>query len=87
MLRNKHVRLDQTKIEKAMKILKAKTETETMDKALDGVLERECERLRKKKVMNRMIELRNSLGKIKEDSAEWVRLARQERAPAHDSSA
>jgi hypothetical protein len=47
MLRNKHVRLDQRKIEKAMKILKAKTETETMDKALDGVLERERERLRK----------------------------------------
>jgi hypothetical protein len=87
MLRNKHVRLDQRKIEKAMKILKAKTETETMDKALDGVLERERERLRKKKVMNRIIELRSSLGKIKEDSAEWVRLARQERTAVHDSSA
>lgn len=87
MLRNKHVRLDQRKIEKAMKILKAKTETETMDKALDGVLERERERLRKKKVMNRIIELRSSLGKIKEDSAEWVRLARQERTTVHDSSA
>ena len=79
MLRDKHVRLDQRKIEKAMKILKAKTETETMDKALDRVLERKRERLRKKKVMSRMIELRNSLGKIEEDSAEWVRLARQER--------
>jgi hypothetical protein len=43
------------------------------------------ERLRRKIVAKRMIELRNTLGKIKEDSAEWVRQARKERDLFHDS--
>ena len=86
MLRNKHLRLDQEKIEKAKRILKAKTETEALDKALDRVIQDEREMRRRKKVMKRMIELRNSVGKLQEDSAEWLRLARQERAQSHDSS-
>jgi hypothetical protein len=73
------VRLDQEKIEKAKRIFKAKTETEAMDKALDHVIQRDQELLRRKKLLKRVIELRNNLGKMKEDSAEWVRLARQER--------
>ena len=79
MLRYKHVRLDQEKIEKAKRIFKAKTETEAMDKALDHVIQRDQEILRRKRLLKRVIELRNNLGKMKEDSAEWVRLARQER--------
>ena len=79
MLRYKHVRLDQEKIEKAKRIFKAKTETEAMDKALDHVIQRDQELLRRKRLLKRVIELRNNLGKMKEDSAEWVRLARQER--------
>ena len=79
MFRYKHVRLDQEKIEKAKRIFKAKTETEAMDKALDHVIQRDQELLRRKKLLKRVIELRNNLGKMKEDSAEWVRLARQER--------
>jgi len=50
-----------------------------MDKALERVIQEEKERLRRRKLMNRIIQLRNSLGKIQEDSAEWVRLARKER--------
>jgi hypothetical protein len=79
MFRYKHVRLDQEKIEKAKRIFKAKTETEAMDKALDHVIQRDQEILRRKRLLKRVIELRNNLGKMKEDSAEWVRLARQER--------
>ena len=79
MFRYKHVRLDQEKIEKAKRIFKAKTETEAMDKALDHVIQRDQELLRRRKLLKRVIELRNNLGKMKEDSAEWVRLARQER--------
>ncbi|MCX5844674.1 MAG: hypothetical protein NT022_13190 [Deltaproteobacteria bacterium] len=79
MLRYKHLRLDQEKIEKAKRIFKAKTETEAMDKALDHVIQREQELLRRRRLLKRVIELRNNLGKMKEDSAEWVRLARQER--------
>lgn len=79
MLRYKHLRLDQGKIERAKKILKAKTETETMDKALEKIIQEEKEKLRRRSLMKRIVQLRNSLGKIKEDSAEWVRLARKER--------
>jgi hypothetical protein len=79
MFRHKHVRLDQEKIEKAKRIFKAKTETEAMDKALDHVIQRDQELLRRRRLLKRVIELRNNLGKMKEDSAEWVRLARQER--------
>ena len=79
MLRYKHLRLDQEKIERAQKILGAKTETETMDKALEKVIQEERERLRRRKLMKRIIQLRNSLGKLQEDSADWVRLARKER--------
>jgi hypothetical protein len=73
------MRLDQEKIEKAKRIFKAKTETEAMDKALDHVIQRDQELLRRRRLLKRVIELRNNLGKMKEDSAEWVRLARQER--------
>jgi len=87
MLRYKHLRLDQDKIERAKKILKAKTETEAMDKALERVIQGEKERVRRKELMKRIIELRSNLGKIQEDSAGWVRLARKERTLSHDSGA
>jgi DNA repair exonuclease SbcCD ATPase subunit len=87
MLRYKHLRLDQDKIERAKKILKAKTETEAMDKALERVIQEERERVRRKELMKRIIELRSSLGKIQEDSAGWVRLARKERILSYDSGA
>jgi hypothetical protein len=79
MLRYKHLRLDQEKVEKAKKIFRAKTETEAMDRALENVIERDQELLRRRRLMKRILELRKSLGKIREDSAEWIRLARQER--------
>lgn len=82
MLRYKHLRLDQEKVEKAKKIFRAKTETEAMDRALENVIERDQELLRRRRLMKRILDLRKSLGKIREDSAEWIRLARQERNPS-----
>jgi hypothetical protein len=79
MLKYKHLRLDQGKIERAKKIHKANIETEAMDKALERVIQEEKERPRRRKLVKRIIQLRSSLGKIKEDSAEWVRLARKKR--------
>lgn len=79
MLRYKHLRLDQEKIEKAKKIFRAKTETEAMDRALENVIQGDQELLRRRRLMKRILELRKSLGKIRDDSAEWIRLARQER--------
>lgn len=38
MTRHKHLKLDQSKIDRAKKLLRAKTETETIDRALDLVL-------------------------------------------------
>jgi hypothetical protein len=79
MLRYKHLRLDQEKIEKAKRIFSAKTETEAIDRALENVIQGDQELLRRRRLMKRILELRKSLGKIREDSAEWIRLARQER--------
>jgi len=62
MLRYKHLRLDQGKIERAKRILKAKKETEAMDKALERVVQEERERLRRRRLMRRIIQLRSSLG-------------------------
>jgi cytochrome c-type biogenesis protein CcmH/NrfG len=85
MLKYKHMRLNQEKIERAKKILNAKTETEAMDKALDRVIQNDQDRSQRRKIMKRIIQLRNSLGKMPEDSAEWLRLARQERFSSHDN--
>jgi hypothetical protein len=79
MLRYKHLRLDQEKIEKVKKIFQATTETQALDKALEKIIQEDKERLRRRKLMKRIIQLRSSLGKIQEDSSGWVRLARKER--------
>ena len=79
MLRYKHLRLDQEKIERAKKIFRARTETEAIDRALENVIKGDQELLRRRRLMKRILELRKSLGKIREDSAEWIRLARRER--------
>jgi hypothetical protein len=38
LLKHKHVRLDQRKLNRAKKALRAQTETETIDRALDLIL-------------------------------------------------
>jgi len=38
LLRHKHVRIDQKKLEKAKKVLDARTDTETLDRALTVVV-------------------------------------------------
>lgn len=86
MFKYKHMRLDQEKIQKAQRILKTRTETETLDKALDMVILEDQERLRRKKIMSRITDLRKNLGKIEEDPALWVHLAREERRVSYDSS-
>ena len=40
-LRHKHLKIDQRKLDRAKKILKLATEQETIDRALDAVLEQE----------------------------------------------
>ena len=84
MLKYKHMRLDQTKIQKVQRILKAKTETEALDMALDRVILEDRVRLRRKKIMRRIMDLRKTMGHIQEDTAQWVQLAREERTISHD---
>lgn len=79
MSRYKNLRLDQRKAGRAKKILKGARETEATDKTLERIIQEEKERLRRRNLMKRITQLRNSLSKIKEDSAEWVKLARKER--------
>ena len=55
MLRYKHLRLDQEKIEKAKKIFMAKTETEAMDRALENVIKGDQELLRRRGLMKRIL--------------------------------
>jgi hypothetical protein len=38
-MRHKHVRIDQAKLDRAKKVLDAKTDTETLDRALSFVVE------------------------------------------------
>ena len=86
MLRYKHMRLDQEKVDRVKKVLKAKTETEAIEKALDNVIQADRTRLRKRRILDRMMELRATIGKVQEDSADWVRSARKERIASHASS-
>jgi hypothetical protein len=66
--KNKHVILDQTKLKKAQKILGAKTETETIERALDQVI-REAEKNRRvwastEKLLKSGIQVRDVFGRL-----------------------
>jgi hypothetical protein len=85
MFKYKHMRLNQEKIDIVRKILGAKTETETLNKALDKVIQEDQRRIRRTKIIQQMMDLRTHLNKTKEDTSEWVRIARKERAKSYES--
>lgn len=78
-IRDKHIRLDQEKIEKAKAVLKAKTETETIEKALELVIARDTAFLERKKIMKSILARRNRLRTVKGDVADWIGEGRRER--------
>jgi len=84
MLKYKHMRLDQNKVQRAKKVLNAKTETDALDKALDRVILEDQERLRRKKIVKRITDLRRNLGKMEDDPTLWIHIAREERTLSHD---
>jgi len=86
MLRFKHIRLEQDKIDRARKILGARTETEALHKALDKVILEDEKRKQRAKIVKQMVELRGRLGKRGEDSSEWIRTARKERMEPYEGS-
>lgn len=77
-VRDKHLRLDQKKIDMAKKILGVRTETETIEMALDMVIQKEKAESKRKEVVDRILTRRQRL-KIKGDAAELVRIGREER--------
>ena len=85
MLRHKHIRLDQEKIDMVKKILSVETDTEAIDRALTTIIQESKETIRRKKIAAEMARLRTAVGPVEEDPAEWVRLAREERDSGHDS--
>ncbi len=78
-MKDKHLRLDQEKIEKVKKIIGAKTETEAIEKAMNFLIERDALINKRKGIMKRIISRRERLGKIKGDAADWIREGREER--------
>lgn len=84
IIKDKHLRLDQRKIELAKKILRTKTETEAIEKALELVITRDTDASERKEIMKRILERRNSLI-VKGDVVEWIREGREERERVYDS--
>ena len=79
MYKNKHLRLDQEKIDKVKELLEVGTDTEAIDRALEKIIEDASERLRRRNIVNQMERLRMRVGRVNEDPARWVRLARDDR--------
>lgn len=83
LIKDKHLKLNQYKLARAKEILRAKTETETIEKALDLVLEREESREKRKGLLIKILKLREQIGPIEEDVAEWIRNVRKEREESY----
>ena len=78
-MKDKHLRLNQEKIEKVKKIIGAKTETEAIEKALNFLIERDASINKRREIMKRIILRRERLGKIKGNVDDWIREGRKER--------
>lgn len=78
-IKDKHLRLDQKKIERAKTILKAKTETEAVEKALELVISSDLDLHKRKECMKRILARRDRLGVVEGDVADWIREGREER--------
>lgn len=78
-IKDKHIRLDQKKIERAKAILKAKTETEAIEKALELVISSDLDLHKRKECMKRILVRRDRLRIVEGDVADWIREGREER--------
>lgn len=76
--RDKHLKIDQRKIDMAKQILGVKTETETIEKALDMVIQKEKAESKRKEIVDRILNRRKRL-RIQGDAADLIRIGREER--------
>jgi len=83
--KDKHLRLNQEKIEKVKKISGAKTETEAIEKALSLLIERDTFINKRREIVRRIIFRRERIGKIKGDIADYVVEGRRERERIYGS--
>ena len=84
-IKDKHLRLNQEKIEKVKKIIGAKTETEAIEKALNFLIERDTCINKRREIMRKIMSRRERLGKIKGDVADWIAEGRSEREKMYGS--
>jgi hypothetical protein len=82
-IKDKHLRLDQGKIEKAKGILKTKTETETIKKAIELVIARDADLLEKKGIVKRILARRKRISAIRGDIVDWIMEGREGRDKAY----
>jgi len=78
-IKDKHLKLDQKKIDRAKQILGAKTETETIEKALAMVIQQSSAVAERSKVVKRILSRRAKMKAIPENVVEWIREGREER--------
>ncbi len=84
-VKDKHLKLDQKKIDIAKRILGTKTETATIDMALNLLIQNNIARKKKKELVNRILSRRAKLKTIPEDVTDWVQEGRRERDNLYDS--
>jgi hypothetical protein len=83
IIKDKHLKLDQNKIDRAKQILNTKTETETIERALEIVIHKNSEAEGRKKVVKRILNRRAKMKPVSGDASEWIREAREERVKHH----
>ncbi len=76
---DKHIKLDQGKIERARAILRAKNETETIMKALELVITGDREATDRIDALKRIMARRNSIAPIKGDVTRFIGAGRKQR--------
>jgi hypothetical protein len=78
-VKDKHLKLDQRKIDKAKQILGTKTETETIEMALNMLIQKNISEAERKKIVNRILNRREKIKVSIKDVAEWIEEGRRER--------
>lgn len=79
VVKDKHLKLDQKKIDMAKQILGVKTETETIEKALDIVIQKNAALAEREKVVKRILARRKKMKAVPGDATDWIKEAREER--------
>ena len=79
VVKDKHLKLDQKKINIAKQILGVKTETETIEKALDIVIQKNAALAEREKVVKRILARRKKMKAVPGVMTDWVREGREER--------